>query len=479
MLNTFKIETIPDSKNILLRATFFSLILALIIGFVIGILSPLYAIGFIVFLFFIILTISNIRHGILFWLSTGGLFAVPLYTIRNTSIYPSMLMLSVVFIFWIFIALETKKFLITQTKLFWPLILLVIITILSSFKGVILYDPEVRGEHRFALVQIFASFLIIFSVFTAFLIPRFFQTTKEIRQIYSALIYLGIGIFIFELSGLGRFGFSPIWAPLMQANAVSLSYTSLLFMPELSLWRKILFSLLIIFSLQYILAQFFSGGEQWITGWVVFVIPLIFITFCRSKKWGIFLVILFSVLIFTMAGSQVKNMFDMAEKERDYDRLIMWMFAFKIWIKNPFFGVGPGNYMDYILTYAHKEFAYTSAHNQYFQILTELGGIAFVCFSGLIIKISFLAKYLFNKITDNFLKVFIIAIIGSIYGQLCASFMGDYILPAYHNGGSRNISTTIYFWVLVGTLIAIEQIVKDVEGSTGRTSLEFKTREFL
>jgi uncharacterized membrane protein YeaQ/YmgE (transglycosylase-associated protein family) len=93
--------------------------------------------------------------------------------------------------------------------------------------------------------------------------------------------------------------------------------------------------------------------------------------------------------------------------------------------------------------------------------LTELGGIGILCFFWLVFKILSMGSYLIKKVKDDFLKTFVIGIIGSIYAQLLASFMGDYILPSYYNGGARNICTTIYFWVLVGSLIAIELFDKN------------------
>lgn len=449
-------------KNIT-SLTFFSIIFSIFIGIIMGVFSPLYGLAILAFSIFISLTIANMRYGILSWIIAGGIFVIPIYTTRSAGIYLSVLMISILILLWIFIALATKKLFITQTKLFWPLIFLIVITILSYIKGNILYDPDVSGEHRFVLVQIFASFIIIISVVTAFMVPRFFETDKQIRPIYFALICVGVMVLIFEALGLSKLGFAPSWTPLMQAHAISLAYAGLLFMPELSLWKKIIFCLLIIFSIQYIVLQFLLGGEQWISGWIAIAIPLLYITFRKSKVWSIFLLVLFFVLVFILAGDQIKYMFIAAEEERDFDRFIMWLTAFKLWQKNPLFGVGAGNYMDYSITYAVKGFTYTSAHGQYFQILTELGGFGFVCFFWLITKIVLLGKYLINKVTDNFSKAFVIGVMGSIYGQLFASLLGDYILPSYHNGGVKNISTTIYFWILVGSLMAIEQIVRKNE----------------
>ncbi|MDD5772177.1 MAG: O-antigen ligase family protein [bacterium] len=458
-------DFILGDKNKTLKILFLSIVLAVIIGFLIGILSPLYGIFVIAFLAFLTLTLSNLRFGIIFWIVTGGVFAVPIYSVRNAAIYPSITILSLLLFIWIILSLEKGTFGINRSSLFWPLTFLLIITILSSLKGVILYDPDVHGEHRFILVQILASILIIFSILTAFMIERFFITKEQIYLVYCAVIAIGIELTISAYFNLEKFGISQGgWFPMVQAHALSLAFASLIFIPELSLLKKIGFVILIIFSCEFVFWQFFrAGAGQWIAGWIAMGIPLIYILFQKSKKWGIYLLVLFLVLFFILAASKIEDVFSLAESERDYDRFIMWGFAYKLWLKNPFFGIGPGNYMDYALTYSTEGFKYTAAHSQYFQILSEVGGLGFICFCWVIVKISLLGRYLIHSVKDNFIKVFTVGIMGSIYGQLCAGVFADYILPSYHNGGLKNFCSTVYFWVLVGSLLAIEKIVKKEE----------------
>ncbi len=452
-------------KNKTFKIVFSSLALSIITGSVIGIFSHFYAIAVISLLFFITLTISNMRYGILFWILTGGLFVIPIYTLRNAGIYPSIIILAFLFFMWIFPSIEEGSFGITKSKLLLPLVFFMITTILSTIKGIILYDPLVHGEHKFILVQIFASITTIFSILTALLIPRFFRTTKHINQIYSVIIILGLNLIIFSEFNLFEIflnNYWPSWPLMMIAHTASLAYASLLFMQDLiNPLKKIVFTLIILFYLGLIIKEFLNPEKgQWMAGWIAIGVPLIFITFYKSKLICTFLIILFCILIISISYKKINDIFTQAEKERSYDRFGIWESSIKIWSKNPFLGVGHGNYMDYSLAYAETQFKYSSAHNQYFQILAELGSLGIICLTWFIYKIFFLGKYLINMISDNFLKTFVVGILGSIYGQLAAGFVADYILPSYHNGGHRNFCTTIYFWILVGSLMAVEEIIK-------------------
>ncbi|MBI5207164.1 MAG: O-antigen ligase family protein [Candidatus Firestonebacteria bacterium] len=465
-------------NNKLLKITFFSILLSVVTGIIVGAFPPLYGFALIGFLVFISLTIYNISYGILFWILTGGLFVTSIYTIRNAGIYPSLLMLCILLFVWLIVSIENKTFTNTKSKLYLPLVSLIIITILSGLKGGILYDPEVLGEHKYILVQIFSVLIIIFSILTAFLIQYFFETIEQIKLIYLMLIFLGVGIFfeifISDIFKLNLHFFLPSWDVLLNVHAMSLAYTSLLFIPQLSLVKKLGFIILILFSFESSIMQFIIGGGQWISGWIALGIPLIYITFQKTKIWSLFLIILFSILIFFFTLKQINYMFTKAKEERDYDRFNTWENSSKLWQKNLFFGVGPGNYIDYAQTYFPEGFKYTSAHSQYFQFISEIGSLGTICFFWLIVKIFILGEYIIKRVKENFLKVFVIGIMGSIYGQVFASIFGDYILPSYHNGAVKNICTTIYFWILVGSLMAVEQIVEKEEEKAKLQTTNFK-----
>ena len=215
------------TNTVTLPLVYFSVILAIITGILVGMLSPIYGMAVIMFLILFTLLFSNLCYGIIFWIVIGGVFVLPLYRFRNAGLYPSIVILSLLFIFWLFLSVEKGTLGITRSRLFWPLSMFLLIVILSSLKGNILYDPNVAGEHYFILVQIFASIIVIFSILTAFLIARFFKTAGQIRLIYFALIILGIELIVFDLFRLSKYGYFPQWPTMMQAHAMSICFSSL------------------------------------------------------------------------------------------------------------------------------------------------------------------------------------------------------------------------------------------------------------
>jgi len=49
---------------------------------------------------------------------------------------------------------------------------------------------------------------------------------------------------------------------------------------------------------------------------------------------------------------------------------------------------------------------------------------------------------------------YLLAAFGQLVGIACAAFIGDYIIPTYHNGGMTTFSGTVYSWLIWGLAVA-------------------------
>lgn len=58
-------------------------------------------------------------------------------------------------------------------------------------------------------------------------------------------------------------------------------------------------------------------------------------------------------------------------------------------------------------------------------------------------------------------KTYLLAAMGQLVGISAAAFIGDYIVPAYHNGGIMTFSSTVYSWLIWGLAIAHIRISRD------------------
>jgi hypothetical protein len=114
---------------------------------------------------------------------------------------------------------------------------------------------------------------------------------------------------------------------------------------------------------------------------------------------------------------------------------------------------------------------FSSAHGTYAQTLSETG------WPGLITLLLFMAvtiRMLFGYwrvLPPGVTKTYLLGALGATCGIFVAAFNGDYIFPAYHNGGLGSFGATVYTFLLIGVAMAIakeQSIVWTKHGSCNR-----------
>jgi O-antigen ligase len=199
---------------------------------------------------------------------------------------------------------------------------------------------------------------------------------------------------------------------------------------------------------------------SWVSGWLGLGASLAAVTLVRNKR--LFLVGLIAVVIVIVAYKPFfyEKVIVESGKAGDYDRFDLMRGAWKYATTFPL-GVGPGNYRSYNTFYYGRKWdttAYTSAHGSYSQHLAEMGIPGLILF--LAIPICG-ARWLFRRyrgMPDGFPRTLVVAVIGQIAGISFAAFIGDYIIPTYHNGGLMNFSSTVYSWLIWGLAVAAVRI---------------------
>jgi hypothetical protein len=64
-------------------------------------------------------------------------------------------------------------------------------------------------------------------------------------------------------------------------------------------------------------------------------------------------------------------------------------------------------------------------------------------------------------------KTYLLGALGATCGIFVAAFNGDYIFPAYHNGGLGSFGATVYTFLLIGVAMAIAKEQSIVWTNTG------------
>jgi O-antigen ligase len=141
-------------------------------------------------------------------------------------------------------------------------------------------------------------------------------------------------------------------------------------------------------------------------------------------------------------------------------RLEAWRIVGEIIKVNPVLGLGPGNYYNYTLLFPilgwYVEF---NSHNNYVDIVAQTGILGLACFIWFVVVTWQLGWRLRKQVPkDGFTQAFVYGTLGGLAGSVAAGMLGDWVLPFVYNIGIFGLRSSIYAWLFLGGLVAIDQI---------------------
>jgi len=136
------------------------------------------------------------------------------------------------------------------------------------------------------------------------------------------------------------------------------------------------------------------------------------------------------------------------------DRINIWQDAIAIWQRSPFMGVGAGNFQFFDLAYGTDVVGV--AHNQFLEVLAEMGVQGLICLLLTIIMIGRMALKRFNTAISPTGKGIALAYLGYYAALLFATFFTDSFIPSTAAGGGTGPLVAIsYTWFFLGLVLSI------------------------
>jgi len=289
--------------------------------------------------------------------------------------------------------------------------------------------------------------------------PGLVRTMRDLKLIVQALIGLGM------LYALGTIFAGPLG---LLSQDVILGYTRPLVFGETS---SILGMLLVLFTCIALGQALYANSRAASLGWwlctLIFSCAVI-MTFGRESWIGLFLSILgmigfrtkhlsillilqvFLLLLFIPGVSDFFN----PEKVYGIDRLIIWQDAIAIWHRQPYFGVGAGNYQFFDIAYGTDVAGV--AHNQFLEVMAEMGVQGLLCLLWSLVAIARCMFQGFAAATTRQGKAIALACIGYYITAIFGGFFTDSFLPSVAGaGGTYSMLWISYPWLLLGLVLAI------------------------
>jgi hypothetical protein len=122
-------------------------------------------------------------------------------------------------------------------------------------------------------------------------------------------------------------------------------------------------------------------------------------------------------------------------------------------------GIGLGNYRAYNAYFGRTDVwnttTFTSAHGTYAQALSETGWAGLITLLALLSSCVRFLNRTYRTLAPGWGRTFALGALGAAVGIFASAFLGDYLFPAYHNGGMGSFGACVYVWFLIGVSIAV------------------------
>lgn len=391
------------------------------------------------------------------WVAICPLAVVNLYPVRNSGIYLGVALLSLLLVLTALQAWRRPESIPWRSRLTVPLVALGVTAVAAGLQGAVFYDHSVLGKHRHVLVQIYAVALVVLSAATPFAVAAVVRSLADARLLRALVIAVSAALLLKTALRLDLP--TTRWWPMVGTHALAMVLASLLFERHSSRWPYVLGALFAAATVGDVaIIPFFAAvRSQWISGWIAITVPAGLLLLYRFPRAFVGLALPAAALVLYWNFDLVERVVHLSREEGDFLRFRLWEDAASMTFQRPLLGIGPGNYLDYVMRYGQLGAVLSSPHGNYQQIGAEMGlvGLGFTLW--LFWRCVSLGWRLHRSAADPLVRSLAIAASCSLAGQFAAAFIGDFVLPSYHNGGYHTITGTICGFVVVGLLMSLER----------------------
>ena len=373
----------------------------------------------------------------------------------------SQLGLAVLLLVWLTRMIVRQDFKLYPTPINRPIVVFLAFCAWSTVNGLLLRDPNVVEESytQYWQVNVFEMSVRILCLVGIVMIGNTLRG-RELRWAALAVLVPGIATFTGALPFLrstAYFAFPQIVAMALLAGLVITG--------QGARWLRILGGALAL----AILVVYAIKGASWISGWLGAFTSLGLILFIRQRRLFYTGCVVVAFLVLLNWPVVYQKVYVENFESVSADRFTMLRGAVLYASHFPL-GIGLGNYRAYQVYYGHRErwntTAYSSAHGTYAQSLSETGWIGLILLLYLLFVIGRMLYRYYQALPEGFAKSYTLGALGGFVGISAASFAGDYLFPAYHNGGVGSFGSTVYTFLMIGVVVAMAREHGIVLGET-------------
>lgn len=446
--------------------------------------------GGIIGLALLFIAYKRLEFGFLLAAIVSTPFFPTIYSINLLEICPVVPLLPVLLVMILIqAAFRVRKFVWPSFWVIWPLIGLIIVSVVSQLMAQVTWMYQVPHEvlgNPIIEDEITGNIMFLFPLLTVMVATTCLTNRgKWISYIQNGLMALSvvgavIVIFEFRRSGgnvlLFRYadptiGFMPLHtlAQLLGLGCIINYARLLLAAPVTQRNGKVVprWAMLIFYGVTLLinlLALYYSLQNSW---WLEVAAALVVMTILFSRK--LLLYYCLAAIPFAPLFLDFFNKLS-AVKSVDALRLIIYQDAINIWRMRPLLGVGPGNYWAYHQVYSALPIGVRNcnlsglcvAHSGFLQTLVELGPLGEICLLVFLVVMAIASIRLYKRSTAvGKQEDRILGLLG--LGMVCGAAAGDsvssyFLLPPRQMVHFVNLPGSLTTWVIFGCVLYKDQL---------------------
>jgi hypothetical protein len=377
---------------------------------------------------------------------------------RAERINPTILLQVLLIGLWILdMIARRKKIHLVPSRTNTPVLLFMLMAFIGLINAQLNYYPLVQLASPAAQFSALSIFVLSG---TAFLLVG--NTVKDViwlRRMTWLFIALGTLYIIGRILPLERwvnqiFRQGSVDASLFWVWLISLVSSQLLMNNKLGQRTRIALGLALAGALYIALVPAYSWKSGWVPS-IVAIAVIVFLSMPRFRYLAIFMGVIAVLVGFSTLGGAVTGGEDYSISTR-YEA---WRLVVEITNPNPILGVGLANYYWYSVLFPILGYRVNyNSHNNYVDLYAQMGIIGVLLFLWFAWEVGKLAWRLHSSVPEGFEKAYVIGAMGGLIGTLVSGVLGDWILPFVYNVGLLGYRSSIFSWLFLGGLVAIEQI---------------------
>lgn len=335
-----------------------------------------------------------------------------------------------------------------------PLVGFIIVTLISLIWSNLFRDPLVVIWQSFPFVQIASTLVMVMLPMAFFLTVNYINKLQTLTILVSVMLLAGF-LGLFRQYGLILLpvdvnGLYTMWI-------ISLSTGLALFNRRLSRWQR---GLLLALAGLWI---FWGLGlhNSWLAGWLPGVIVVGILTFMRSKRWAMILVIVMLIYVLVNTSYWYGTVFQNERQSSGVTRLAAWEMNWRITGQHLLFGTGPAGYAAYYMSYFPTDAMAT--HSNYLDIIAETGITGFVLCIWFFFSLAWHGYRLVSRLRGrgDFYEGLANAAFAGTIGCIVMMGFGDWLFPFAYTQTIAGFDYAVYNWIFIGTILVVDRLTKE------------------